>query len=161
MCTEEESYAPSMIVYNTRSYVLKLRQMLLQPMKIKTLERCELLITLKPRAAGRIYFSHEKIFCDDAKINCQNDRWIYKDPDDVPVIGIIKFPSRLYLLEVISDEGDVMSHFFGKGQTVTKEVYLDVIKNVGKPWIVQVTAGKPWLFQQDGAPAHPGLVKRI
>ena len=99
---------------------------------MKRLERCELLITfLKHRAAGCIhFFSDEKISCVDAKINHQNDRWKNsKDPDDVPVIGRTKFPFGLHVLEVISNEGNVTSfHFFGKTQTLTKEVYLDVMK---------------------------------
>ena len=50
-------------------------------MKARRLERCELLITLKHRAASRIpFFSDEKIFCVDAKTHCRNNRWICKDP---------------------------------------------------------------------------------
>ena len=45
-------------------------------------------------------------------------------------------------------------HFFGKGQNMTKKVYLNMMKTVVKPWMVQVASGKPWLYLQDGAPAH-------
>ena len=56
---------------------------------------------------------------------------------------------------MISSEGDVMSpDFFGKVLDMTKEVYLDVIKNVVKPWMVQAVARKLWLYQHDGIPAH-------
>ncbi|QQP35057.1 Uncharacterized protein FKW44_023175 [Caligus rogercresseyi] len=42
---------------------------------------------MKHRAAGRIrFFSDEKIFCVDAKINRQNDRWIASDPEEVPIM---------------------------------------------------------------------------
>ena len=93
--------------------------MLSDALKARRLERCELLIaSLKHRDASRIrFFSDEKIFCVDAKINRQNDRWICKDPADVPVIGATRFqPVGVHVLEVISSEGDVMPpHFFGTG----------------------------------------------
>ncbi|QQP38684.1 Transposable element tcb1 transposase [Caligus rogercresseyi] len=40
------------------------------------------------------------------------------------------------------------------GQNVNKEVYLDVMQTVVKPWMTQIAAGRPYLYQQDGAPAH-------
>ena len=70
------------------------------------------------------------------------------------MIGATKLPAGVHVLEVISGEGDIMPpHFSGKGQTVTKGVYRDVMKPVVKPWMVHVAAGKPWLYQKDGAPA--------
>ncbi|QQP39853.1 Transposable element tcb2 transposase, partial [Caligus rogercresseyi] len=52
-------------------------------------------------------------------------------------------------------QGDIMPpHFFAKGQNVNKEVYLDVMQTVVKPWMTQIAAGRPYLYQQDGAPAH-------
>lgn len=44
--------------------------------------------------------------------------------------------------------------FFAKGQTITSQVYLDVLQSVVHPWMVRVSAGRPYVFQQDGAPAH-------
>ncbi|QQP42134.1 Transposable element tcb1 transposase [Caligus rogercresseyi] len=41
-----------------------------------------------------------------------------------------------------------------QGQNVNKEVYLDVMQTVVKPWMTQIAAGRPYLYQQDGAPAH-------
>ena len=139
-----------------KSYILKVRQMLSDAMKARRLERSELLITsLKHRDASQIRFFSDKIFCVDVKISHQNDRRICKDPADIPVIGAAKFPARVHVLEVISNEEDVMPpQFFGKGQNMMKEVYLDVMKTMVKPWMVQVAAGKPWLYQQDRAPAH-------
>lgn len=140
-----------------KSYVLKVRQTLSEATKAKRLERCNLLLTsLKHAASGRIrFFSDEKIFTIDAKVNRRNDRWIARDPEDVPVVGRTKFPASLHVLLVISSEGDVMPpHFFEKGQTITKEVYQNVLANVVKPWMEQVAVGRPYIFQQDGAPAH-------
>lgn len=66
-----------------------------------------------------------------------------------------KFPATVHVLGVVSSEGDVMPpHFFEKGQTITKEVYLRVLQAVVKPWMVTVASGRPYVFQQDGAPAH-------
>ncbi|QQP49218.1 Transposable element tcb1 transposase, partial [Caligus rogercresseyi] len=66
-----------------------------------------------------------------------------------------KTPERVHVLEVMSSEGDIMPpHFFAKGQNVNKEVYLDVMQTVVKPWMIQIAAGRPYLCQQDGAPAH-------
>ncbi len=45
-------------------------------------------------------------------------------------------------------------HFFAKGQNVNKEVYLDVMRDVCKPWMDVVAAGRPYIFQQDGALAY-------
>ncbi|QQP35347.1 Transposable element tcb2 transposase, partial [Caligus rogercresseyi] len=78
-----------------------------------------------------------------------------KNSDEVPIIGRTKFPARVHVLEVMSSEGDIMPpHFFAKGQNVNKEVYLDVMQTVVKPWMTQIAAGRPYLYQQDGAPAH-------
>lgn len=70
-------------------------------------------------------------------------------------MGKTKFPASVHVLSVVSSEGDVMPpHFFQKGESVTKEVHLDVLKLVVKPWMETVASGRPYLFQQDGAPAH-------
>ena len=140
-----------------KSYRLKVRQRLSEEMKAKRVERCSLLLTsLKRSAAGRIRFlSDEKIFCVDAKVNRQNDRWIAQDPEDVPVIGRTKHSASVHVLIVLSSEGHVMRpHFFQKGQTVNTSVYLNVLRDVIKPWMVEVSNGRPYVFQQDGAPAH-------
>ena len=75
---------------------------------------------MKHVAAGRLrFFSDEKIFIVDAKVNRRNDRWLAKDPSDVPVVGRSKFPASVLVLDVVSSEGHVMPpHLFEKGQTV-------------------------------------------
>ncbi|QQP58132.1 Transposable element tcb1 transposase [Caligus rogercresseyi] len=46
----------------------------------------------------------------------------------------------------MSSEGNIMlPHFFAKGQNVNKEVYLDVMQTVVKPWMTQIAAGRPYL----------------
>ena len=43
---------------------------------------------------------------------------------------------------------------FEAGLRVNTDVYLNVLKNVVKPWMDQVAGGSPYIWQQDGAPAH-------
>ena len=139
------------------SYTIKVKQHLSEANKVKRVQRCGLLLnSLKHEAAGRLrFFSDEKIFTIEAKINRQNDRWLARDPADVPIMGRSKFPASVHVLSVVSSEGDVMQpHFFQKGETVTKEVYLRVLQTVVKPWVDNVSKGRPYVFQQDGAPAH-------
>ena len=70
-----------------RSYVLKVRQLLSPQLKERRLAKSQLLLSsLKHEASGRLrFFSDEKIFTIDAKVNRRNDRWIASDPSDVPV----------------------------------------------------------------------------
>ncbi|XP_076621600.1 LOW QUALITY PROTEIN: uncharacterized protein LOC143342004 [Colletes latitarsis] len=73
-----------------------------------------------------------------------------------------KFPASVHVLSVVSSEGDVMPpHFFQKGETVTKEVYLEVLKTVIKPWMETMASGRPYVFQQDGAPATRVILFKI
>ncbi|EFN62830.1 hypothetical protein EAG_00300, partial [Camponotus floridanus] len=137
-----------------KSYTLKIRQILSEAARTKRVARCNLLLcSLKNEASGRIrFFSDEKIFTVDAKINRRNDRWLAHDPEDVPVIARTKCPANVHVLGVVSSEGDVMPpHFFKNKETVTKEVYVNVLASVVKPWMETVASGKPYVFQQDGA----------
>ena len=115
-----------------------------------------LLNNLKHETAGLLrFFSDEKNFSQDQKSNRQNDRWICQNVDEVPVVKHSKFPSSVMVLGVISSEGDVMPpHFFEKGLRVDTAIYIDVMKNVVKPWMDLVANGRPYVFQQDSAPAH-------
>jgi len=91
----------------------------------------------------------------DAKINRRNDRWLTHDPEDVPIIARTKCPANVHVLGVVSSEGDVMPpHFFKNKETVIKEVYVNVLASVVKPWMETVASGRPYVFQQDDAPAH-------
>lgn len=140
-----------------RSYQLKVRQMLSPQLKERRLAKCHLLLTsLKHEAAGRLrFFSDEKIFTVDAKVNRRNDRWIALDPSEVPVVGKTKNPASVHVLLVVSSDGHVMPpFFFKKGESVTKEVYLDALVRHVKPWMTATAAGRSYVFQQDGAPAH-------
>jgi len=139
-----------------KSYTLKIQQMLSEAARISRVARCNLLLcSLKNEASGRIrFFSNEKIFTVDVKINRRNDRCLAYNPEDIPVVRT-KCPANVHVLSVVSSEGDVMlPHFFKEGEIVTKEMYLRVLMDVVKPWMETVASGRPYIFQQDCAPAH-------
>ena len=138
-----------------KSYKLQIRQLLTGPMKKKRVERSRILISQMKKGRVIKFFSDEKKFVVDRCINRQTDRWLARDPDDVPVVMKTKNPSSVMCLAVISSAGDVMPpHFFRAKETVTKEVYLAVLKEKLVPWMVEVSAREPFVFQQNGAPAH-------
>ncbi|QQP50126.1 Transposable element tcb1 transposase, partial [Caligus rogercresseyi] len=99
--------------------------------------------TRRPVSSGS---SPTRFFSQDQNRNSQNDRWICQNVDEVPVFKNTKFPSSVMVLGVISSEGD-------KGLKVNTAIYIDVMKNVVKPWMDLVANGKA-LIQQDSAPAH-------
>jgi len=88
----------------------------------------------------------------DTKINRRNDRWLTHNPESVPIITRTKCPANVHVLGVVSSKGDVMlPYFFLNKETVTKEVYVNVLASVVKSWM---ETGRPYVFMQDGALAH-------
>ncbi len=140
-----------------KSYVLRVRHLLSEKQKqARVTKGTRLLNALKAAEAGSLrFFSDEKIFTLDRTANRRNDRWICKDPKDVPMVFRSKHPAAVMVLGVICSNGAVMPpHFFLPKQRVTKEVYLEVLQSVVKPWMDNVARGKRYTFQQDSAPAH-------
>ena len=45
-----------------------------------------------------------------------------------------------------------------KGLRFNTAIYIDVMRDVVKPWMDRVADGRPYVFQQDGAPAHNAKV---
>jgi len=88
------------------------------------------------------------MFTVNAKIN----RWFAHNPEDVLIIARTKCPANVHVLDVVSSEGDVMPpYFFKNKETVTKEVYVNVLASVMKLWMEIVASGRPYVFQQDDA----------
>jgi len=82
----------------------------------------------------------------DAKINRRNDRWL-AHPEDVPIIARTKGPAIVHVLVVVSSEGDVMpQHYFKNKETVTKEIYVNILASVVKPWMETVCVWKAIYF---------------
>ena len=80
-----------------------------------------------------IFFSDEKNFDQDQKINRKKNRWLCEDPSEVPVIMKTKFPATVMVMGVVSNQGDVMPpHIFAAGLKINTEVYLDVMTTVGR-----------------------------
>jgi len=78
-----------------KSYVLRKGQLLTPAMKERRVERArKLLLRLKkPKEAGQlIFFSDEKNFTQDQKVNRRNNRWLCKNVADVPVVMSTKSP---------------------------------------------------------------------
>ncbi|UYV83285.1 hypothetical protein LAZ67_23000403 [Cordylochernes scorpioides] len=140
-----------------KSYALRKGQLLTENMKNNRKGKAAALLNnLKHDAFGMLrFFSDEKNFDVDQKVNPRNDRWICKDPSEIPVVMHTKFPASVMVLGVISSEGDVMPpHFFEKGLRMNADTYINVLETVVKPWMNMVAAGRKYVFQQDSAPAH-------
>lgn len=140
------------------SYKMRKGQFLSQKMQEKRLKHAKKLLNklkhpLKPNMLW--FFSDEKNFCQDQKINSQNNRWLAVSPKDVPRVMQTKFPVTIMVFGVVSSEGDVMPpHFFPEGLRLDTDGYIRVLTEVVKPWIDRVAAGRPYVWQQDSAPCH-------
>lgn len=141
-----------------RSYCLRRAQFMSEATKrVRHQKAMALLNRLKHPPAENIiiFFSDEKNFNQDQKVNSKNNRWLCDDPTEVPIVMQTKFPATVMTLAVVSNKGDVMPpHFFEAGLKINTDVYIEVLSNVVKPWMEQVAAGRPYIWQQDGAPAH-------
>lgn len=80
--------------------------------ELRKVKAAALLNELKHGSAGMLRFSDEKNFIQDQTSNRQNDRWICKDIEEVPVMKHMKFPSSVMVFGVISSKGTVMSSSF-------------------------------------------------
>ncbi|UYV61469.1 hypothetical protein LAZ67_1004962, partial [Cordylochernes scorpioides] len=140
-----------------KSYALRKGQLLTENMKNNRKGKAAALLNnLKHDSFGMLrFFSDENNFDVDQKVNPRNDRWICKDPSEIPVVMHTKFPASVMVLGVISSEGDVMPpHFFEKGLRMNADTYINVLETVVKPWMHMAAAGRKYVFQQDSAPAH-------
>ncbi len=80
-----------------------------------------MLSSLKSTPRHIRFFSDKKLFTLDRSYNHQNDRWICKEPSEVPFVFRSKKPAACMVLGVISSEGDVMPpHFFPQGLKIKK-----------------------------------------
>ena len=141
-----------------KSYVLRKGHFMSEKVKENRLIRSKRLLNkIKNPAEKDViwFFSDEKNFDQDQKVNRRNDRWLCSDPSEVPRVMHTKFPATVMVLGVVSNEGHVMPpHFFPQGLRVNSTAYIEVLKTVVKPWIDTVCNGRPYVFQQDSAPSH-------
>ncbi|UYV79842.1 hypothetical protein LAZ67_18000896, partial [Cordylochernes scorpioides] len=135
-----------------KSYALRKGQLLTENMKNNRKGKAAALLNnLKHDSFGMLrFFSDEKNFDVDQKVNPRNDRWICKDPSEIPVVMHTKFPASVMVLGVISSEGDVMPpHFFEKGLRMNADTYINVLETVVKPWMDMVAAGRKLLNYEE------------
>lgn len=141
-----------------KSYVMRRGQFMSEKTRENRVTRAKRLLNkLKhPEEPGMLwFFSDEKNFVQDQKVNRRNDRWLCQTSEEVPTVMHTKFPAAVMVLGVVSSEGDVMPpHFFRQGLRVNAAAYTDVLETVVKPWITAVARGRPYVFQQDSAPSH-------
>ena len=84
------------------------------------------------------FFSEEKNFDQDQKVNPRNDRWLCVDPTEVPTVMCTKFPATVMVFGV-SSEGHIMPpHFFPQGLRVNADTYVETLQTIVKPWIDSV-----------------------
>ena len=76
---------------------------------------------IKHHEAAKLCFSLTKNdFSQDEKEHRRNDRWLHRDPNEIPT----KFPVTVVILWVVSNVGDnVLPPFFSQGLTVDAIVY--------------------------------------
>ena len=140
-----------------KSFTIQVKQLLTEEMKEKRLTIGKrLLSSLKHETKGKMkVFSDEKMFTVDWKPNRRNDRYICSDISEVPVAMRTKHPVGVMVLGAVTSAGHVMPpHFFGPGEKVDADAYLNALEHTVKPWIDTVTGGSDYVFQQDSAPAH-------
>lgn len=141
-----------------KSYALRRGQFMNEATKARRAQRAAALLNKfkhPPVQDILIFYSDEKNFSQDQKVNKKNNRWLCSDPSDVPIVMATKFPATVMVLGVVSNKGDVMPpHVFEAGLRVNADVYLDVLRNTVKPWMDEVAGDRPYIWQQDGAPAH-------
>ena len=62
-----------------------------------------------------IFFSEEKNFQQDQKVNWKNNRWLCANADEVPIVIKTKYPATIMVLGVVSNEGYIMTpHFLNR-----------------------------------------------
>ncbi len=107
---------------------------------------------LTTRVTFDFFSSQKKIFTVDYSVNHQNDRWICRDPINVPAVFQSKKTASVTVLDVTSGNDDVMSpHFYKKGETVHKDVYLRALQSAVIPWMDRVTYGYSYTVHMDGS----------
>jgi len=114
-----------------------------------------LLCSLKNETSRWIrFFSNERNFTVDAKINRRNEASFRTIPRMFLLLPERNFRQMFTCCVQWGCEEGVMPHFFKKGEIITKEMRLCVLMDVVKPWMETLLFGRPYIFQQDGSSTH-------
>ena len=82
------------------------------------------------------FYTDQKSFDQDQKINRRNDSWLCGDSSDILHVIHTKFLETVMVLGVVRNEGQVIPpHFFHQGLQVNATTYIDVLEAVVNPWI--------------------------
>lgn len=100
-------------------------------------------------------FSDKKLWTVDQARNSQNDRYLAACCEDVPPVLTQKHPASAMMMGVIASDGQRMPPFwFAEGLKINKEVYVNAMETVVKPWLEATYPNGGYVWQQDSAPAH-------
>lgn len=93
-----------------KSYALRKAQLLTKAQVEKRFIRASALLNdMKHETVGYLrFFSDEKNFTQEQKVNSRNDRYLTDNIEEVPIVMCVKFPVSVMVLGVVSSEGDVM-----------------------------------------------------
>ncbi len=70
-----------------------------------------------------------------------------------------KHPQGVMMLRVLRSDGKKMPpYFFPQSLNISKEVYLNVLQRVVKPWLDENYPNQAYVRQRDSAPAHKAMV---
>jgi hypothetical protein len=93
-------------------YAMRRGQFMSEETKIWRVEKAKKLLTkIKHSTVPNqpIFFSDEKNFIQDQKVNRRNISWHCSDPTDVPVVLATKFPATVMDLGVVSNDSKIMA----------------------------------------------------
>ena len=139
------------------SYVRRRRQLLTEKVRGLRVEKGKKLLWWMKKNDGSIVriFSDKKLWTVDQKRNARNDRWLAYCVEEVPPINQTKHPASAMMLGAVASDGKKMPpHWFPKGLRIDTTAYLEVMKDVVKPWIEANYPEGDYVWQQDSAPAH-------
>ncbi|KYN34781.1 hypothetical protein ALC56_10749 [Trachymyrmex septentrionalis] len=81
----------------------------------------------------------KKFVTVDVKVNWRNDRWL---------LSVISNESDIIYMSTLFICRDIVpSYFCKKGETITKEVYLRILKTIMKPCMKTTASRRPYIFQ--------------
>ena len=138
------------------SYKMQKGQFLGPKAKETHLEKLQRLLSkLKHPAQPKMlwFFSNEKNFCQDQKMNQQNNCWLAYCPKDVPRVMQTKFPATVMVFGIRSLDDVMPLHVFPKGLRVNSDIYIELLKTKVLPWI-KVAKDRSWVWQQDCTLPH-------
>jgi len=93
-------------------------------------------LKIQKRGNFLIFFSDEKNFQQDQKVNWKNDRLLCANADEVPIVMETKYPATIMVLGVVSNKSDITTpYFFKQGLRVNADAYLKVLQNVVVSWM--------------------------